>query len=374
MTTSLVAPFAEDKFSTRPMSNIFPMRKTLSLSGLFRMEKTPRSRPTSSDNLDHQSSSSSLGNTRNNQPKRIKRLSLRRNPSSFGSSSTASYSPSISSPTSPISSPTLSHFDRSSRIAKVASRCLFPDSNKVEEESFIPPRRPTCPAPLLDPSFEAFRIEEDNFHPYIAHFQSQITGKMAIDCPSEESFQCRGLEEDVHTTTVNKFPLNQIKRRPQFVSLLAPSALQFRPKTSLLLMESGISSPSTSSLISFEATQEEMTYSPSPVAPSWQCSTPTTELFCPPSPPPKVRLQLILPPTANLASQLSLLVDSNASTLELKETLSSTLLYYFSFSISPSNIALSFVDIRGEQPRMLENDRPIYQEGLQDDDEILVRF
>lgn len=365
---SLATPLPEDQLS-RPMSNVFPMRKTLSLSGLFRMEKTPRPRPTSSDATDHQSSGSSSSTS----PKRMKRLSLRRNPPSFGSSSNASNSPSLGSPTTPISSPTASHFDRSSRIAKVASRCLFPDSKRVEEESFVPPQRPACPAPLLDPSFETFRIEEDDFHPYVAHFYSPTSGKMAIECPSEESFQCRGLEETLDVT-VNKSSFNQIRRRPQFTSLLAPSALQLRPKTSLLSMDSEISSPSTSSLASFETMQEEIPFSQRSRLPSWQCSTPTTEMFCPPSPPPKVRLQLILPPSANLASQLSLLVDSNASTLELKELLSSTLLHHFFFSISPSNIALSFVDIQGEQPRMLENDRPLYQEGLQDDDDILVRF
>ena len=98
------------------------------------------------------------------------------------------------------------------------------------------------------------------------------------------------------------------------------------------------------------------------------------EWFCPPSPPAKVRLQLTLPPTSHLCSHLILYMHSNSSSLELKETVCATLWERFQFSISPSNVALLVIQVEGEAAKLLENDRPLYQEGLQDDDEIVVRF
>lgn len=343
------------------------MRKTLSLSTLFRTERAARSR----------SSSEAMDEGRvtcdSTVVKKIRRMSLRRSPAS--TSSTLTSSP-LGSPQSACSS---SYTQSStSRISRMTCRSLFADTLPLEEEDFVPPQRPACPAPLLDLSFEGLSMFDDLDAFHISHttrLHSNIMGRLSVLGPSVESFYCRGLEEEAKLNAAKIIPRNR-NRRPTMTAILAPSALKIRPQSSFLSMNSETSSP-TSSMYSFETTPEAIDTPYQTTFPRHQPSlirSPVLGVLCPASPPPRVRLQLTLPPTANLTRRLTLQVDSNASTLELKETLCSTLLQRFNFSISPTSIALSFVYEDGEPPRLLENSRPLYQEGLQDDDDIIVRF
>jgi hypothetical protein len=343
------------------------MRKTLSLSTLFRTERAARSR-TSSEAMDE-----GRGTYDSAVVKKIRRISLRRSPAS--TNSILNSSPGGSPHSTCSSSYTQSS---NSRISRMTCRSLFADNLPLEEEDFVPPQRPACPAPLLDLSFEGLSLHDDLDAFHISHttrLHSVIMGRLSVLCPSEESFYCRGLEEEAKTAATKALPRNR-NRRPTMTAIVAPSALKLRPQSSFLSMDSDTSSP-TSSMYSFETTPEALDTPHQSSFPRHQpplIRSPVLGVLCPASPPPRVRLQLTLPPTANLTRRLTLQVDSNASTLELKETLCSTLLQQFNFSISPSGIALSFVYEDGEPPRLLENSRPLYQEGLQDDDDIIVRF
>ncbi|UZJ52805.1 hypothetical protein CBS101457_002125 [Exobasidium rhododendri] len=184
-----------------------------------------------------------------------------------------------------------------SRMANFTSRWLFSDFT-AEEEVLQPPPRPSSVPPFLDlEGHDVLRVEghhqEGEYS--LAQYHTNVLRQMLSSFPSEESFQCCGLEsEQVETNSEPSQDtfVKQLHCRPNNFSLLASTHLQsYSP--SLLYQDNDLNTPSESSLYSPNTPLDVDSGSSSyfPGVNNWDrharrfTENPTKDhLFCPPSP------------------------------------------------------------------------------------------
>ncbi|PWN91715.1 hypothetical protein FA10DRAFT_265560 [Acaromyces ingoldii] len=360
---STVSNSVSNAGTTLPRMTQAPIRKTISLSSIFREKRRPRSSSLlPPDELEQQDG------------KRKKKPSQR------------SFSP--SSPTQPYFSSQPESTSSSSSVGRWHGRLSrvvpFHNAPPSSPPPMPIPSRPACPAPLLDLS----AFDEDDEHAFLprhdldpkALLSLQAATAAASSAPigsvgasgvstplqrslSQESFHCRGLDLDFMEGYGAAQPRlggdNVAKGMETMTANTRPVSMVSLDTLDSLSSVSSSASSVWSDAYSTLSSRMEM----------------TSPFQCPPSPPPQLNLVFIMPKDIvdEAPQRVEIATSSSDSVLELKEHVSRRL------DCSPRSLALviastSDCDEPTDNRRRLDNDRALYEEGLQDNDEIIVEL